>query len=77
MNDKESHIIYRLTNIARVIKYNRLKWAGRVVRMEGYRNAFKIVKDNPTGRKLYGFDEDGKIISEYNLRIRSKNEELG
>ena len=42
--------MYRSSNIARVIKSRRLRWAGHVHRMEGGRSAFKNVSDEPTGK---------------------------
>ena len=41
--------MYRSTNIVRVIKSRRLRWAGHVARMEEARNAFKILTGKPTG----------------------------
>jgi hypothetical protein len=41
-------------NIVRVIKSKRMRWAGRVARMEESRIAFKIVIGKPTGRRRLG-----------------------
>ena len=38
----ELHSLYRSSNIVRVIKSRRLRWAGHVARMEEGRSAFKI-----------------------------------
>ena len=46
--------LYRLLNIARVIKSRRLRWAGHVARMEEGRSAFKILKGKPTGKRPLG-----------------------
>ena len=46
--------MYRSPNIVRVIKSRRLRWAGRVARMEEGRSAFKILTDTSTGRKPSG-----------------------
>ena len=43
--------LYRSPNIVRVVKSRRLRWAGNVHRMEKGRNAFKILKDKPTGKR--------------------------
>ena len=43
-----------LTNIVRVIKSRRLKWAGHVARMEEGRSAFKILTGKPTGNRPLG-----------------------
>ena len=42
--------MFRSTNIVRVIKSRRLRWAGHVVRMEEGRSAFKILTGEPTGK---------------------------
>ena len=38
----------------RVIKSRKLRWAGRVARMEEGRSDFKILTDKPKGNKLLG-----------------------
>ena len=42
LHNEELHSLYRSPNVARVIKSRRLKWVGRVTRMEEARSAFKI-----------------------------------
>ena len=42
--------LYRLPNIARVIKSRRLRWAGHEARMEEGKSAFKILTGKPTGK---------------------------
>ena len=42
------------TNIVRVIKSTRLRWAGHVARMEAGRSAFKILTGRPTGKRTLG-----------------------
>ena len=42
------------TNIFRVIKYRRLRWAGHVARMKEGRSAFKILTGKPTGKRPLG-----------------------
>ena len=37
-----------------MIKSKRLKWAGHVVRLEGGRNAFKILTGKPTEKRPLG-----------------------
>ena len=37
-----------------MIKSRRVRWAGRVIRMEESRNAFKILTGKPTGKRLIG-----------------------
>ena len=43
--------MYRSTNIVRVIKSRRLRWAGHVARMEEGRSAFKILTGKRTGKR--------------------------
>ena len=43
--------MYRSSNIVRVIKPRRLRWAGHVARMEEGRSAFKILTGTPTGKR--------------------------
>ena len=54
LHNQEFHSLYRSPNIVRVIKSRRLRWAGRVVRMEEGRSAFKILTDKPTGKGQIG-----------------------
>ena len=42
------------SNIARVIKSSRVRWAGHVARMEVGRIAFKILTGKPTGKRPLG-----------------------
>ena len=42
---EELHSLYRSPDIIRLIKSRRLRWAGRVARMEQGRSAFKILTD--------------------------------
>ena len=46
--------LFRSPNIIRVIKSRRLRWTGRVVRMEEGRSAFKILTGKPTGKRPLG-----------------------
>jgi hypothetical protein len=41
-------------NIARIIKFRRLRWAGHVARMEEGRSVFKILTGKPTGKRPLG-----------------------
>ena len=50
LHNEELHSLYRSPNIIRVIKYRRLRWAGRVARMEEGRSGFKILKGKRTGK---------------------------
>ena len=46
--------MYCSSNIVRVIRFRRLRWAGHVARMEECRSAFNILTGTPTGKKLLG-----------------------
>ena len=46
--------MYRSSSIVRVIKSKRLRWAGRVARMEEDRSAFKVLTGKPTGKRSLG-----------------------
>ena len=48
------HSLYRSSNIVRVIKSRRLRWAGHVARMEKGRSSFKILTGKPTGKRRLG-----------------------
>ena len=50
-HNEELHILYRSSNIARMIKSRRLRWAGHVARMEEGRSSFKILTGKPTGKR--------------------------
>ena len=51
---KELHSLYRSSNIVRVIKSRRLRWAGHVARMEEVRSGFKMLTGAPTGKRPLG-----------------------
>ena len=52
LNNEKLHIWYRLSNIVRVIKSRRLRWAGHVARMEEYRSFSKFYQVYLTERDL-------------------------
>ena len=54
LQNEEFHSLYRSTNIIRVIKSRRLRWAGHVARMEEGKSAFKILTGEPTGKRPLG-----------------------
>ena len=51
---EELHSLYRSSNIVRVIKSRRLRWAGHVANMEEGRSTFKILIGKPTGKRPLG-----------------------
>jgi hypothetical protein len=46
--------LYRSSNIVRVIKSRRFRWAGHVTRMEEDSSAFKILTGKLTGKRPLG-----------------------
>ena len=46
--------MYPSSNIVRVIKSRRLRWAGKVAKMEEGRSAFKILTSKSTGKRPLG-----------------------
>jgi hypothetical protein len=61
---EEPRNLYASPNIIRVIKSNRMRWAGHVAHMGEMRNAHSILVRNPEGRRPLGRPADGKIILE-------------
>ena len=72
LHNEELHSSYRLPYIVRLIKCRRLRWAGRVVRMEEVRSAFKILTDTPAGKRPLG-----KPGCRWNENIRVDLKEIG
>ena len=65
LHNEELYSLFRSTNIFRVIKSKRLRWAGYVARMEEGRSAFQILTGKPTGKRLWGGQNvDGRTILE-------------
>ena len=48
------HNLYRLSNIVRMIKSRKLRWARHLARMESGRSAFKILTGKPALKRLLG-----------------------
>ena len=46
-------IISNSSNIVRVNKYRRLRWAGHVARMEEGKSSFKNLAGKPTGKETF------------------------
>ena len=51
LHGEELHSLYRSSNIVRVIKSGRLRWAGHVARIEEGRSAYKILIAKPTVKR--------------------------
>jgi hypothetical protein len=47
----ELHNFYSATNIIRMVKSERMGWAGRVARMREKRNVYRILVGKPEGRR--------------------------
>jgi hypothetical protein len=54
LHNEELHNFYSSTNIIRMIKSRRMRWAGNVARMGGKRNAYRILVGKPEGKKPLG-----------------------
>ena len=54
LHDEELHTLYRSSNMIRVIKSTRLRWACHIARMEEGKTAFKILTGKPTGNRPLG-----------------------
>jgi hypothetical protein len=53
-HNKELYALYSSTNIIRVIKSRRLRWAGHVARMGERRGAYRALVGKPEGRRSLG-----------------------
>ena len=53
-HNEELNDLYSSPNIARVIKWRRMRWAGHVARMGEERGLYKVLVGKPEGRRLLG-----------------------
>jgi hypothetical protein len=51
LHDKELRVVYSTTNIIRVIKSRRIRWAGHVARIEQKRGAYRVSLGKPEGKR--------------------------
>jgi hypothetical protein len=51
LHNEELHKLYCSTNIVRIIKSRRMRWAGHVARMGEKRNAYRILVGKPEGKR--------------------------
>ena len=67
------HRLYRSTNIVRVMKSRRLRWAGHVARMEEGMSAFSILTGTPTGKRPRRRREDNirMVLKEIGISRRN------
>ena len=69
LHNEKFHCLYRSSNIVRVIKTRRLRWAGIVARMEGVKSAFKMLTGAPARKRPLGRPGvDGRTILEWILK---------
>jgi hypothetical protein len=52
--DKEHYALYSSSNVIRVMKSRRLRWAGLVARMGERRCAYRVLVEKPEGRRQLG-----------------------
>jgi hypothetical protein len=52
LHNEELHNLYTSSNIIRVIKSRRMRWAGHVARAEEKRNEYIILVGKPEGKRL-------------------------
>jgi hypothetical protein len=69
LHNEELHSLYRSSNIVRVIKSRRLRWAGHLARTEEGRSAFKIFTSTQAGKRPL---ERRRRRWEYNIRMNLK-----
>jgi hypothetical protein len=54
LHNEELHNVYSSTSIIRMIKSMRMIWTGHVARRGKKRNAYKILVENPEGKRPLG-----------------------
>jgi hypothetical protein len=54
LGKEELHNLYSSPTIIRMIKSRRMRWAGHVERMGEKRNAYRILVENPEGKRPLG-----------------------
>jgi hypothetical protein len=54
LHNEELHNLNSSTNIIRMIKSRRMRWAGHVAGMGQTRNAYRILEGKPEGKRLLG-----------------------
>jgi hypothetical protein len=54
LHNDEIHSLYSSPNIVRVIKSRRMRWAGRVARMEKGRGVYRVLVGRPEGKRPLG-----------------------
>jgi hypothetical protein len=54
LHNEEPHNLYFSPSIIRIIKSRGMRWAGHVARMGKKRNAYRILMENPDGKRSLG-----------------------
>jgi hypothetical protein len=54
LHDEELYDLYSLSNIIRVIKSRRMRWAGHVARLGERRGVYRILVGKPEGKIPHG-----------------------
>jgi hypothetical protein len=54
LHNEELHDLYSSTNIVRVIKSRRMRWAGHVARMGEERGVYRVLVGKPVGKRSLG-----------------------
>jgi hypothetical protein len=69
LHNEELHEFYCLTNVIRVIKSKRIRWAGHVARMGERRGAYRVWWGNLRERDhLEGLGVDGRVMLKWPLK---------
>jgi hypothetical protein len=55
LHNEELHSLYSSSNVVKVIKSTRLRWAGHITRIEEGRSAFQILTGTPAGKRPLGW----------------------
>jgi hypothetical protein len=54
LHNEELHILYSSPNIIRQIKSRRMRWAGHVARMGEEKIVYRVLMENPEGKRPLG-----------------------
>jgi hypothetical protein len=54
LHNKELHDLYSSPSIIRIIKSNKMRWAGHVARMGEKGNAYRLLLGKPEGKRPLG-----------------------
>ena len=69
LSDEKLHILYRSSNIVRMIKSKKLRWAGHLAEWKKGKSACIILTGNSTGKRLLGKSRYGwKLNIEMDLK---------